>query len=192
MSAQQKQHPEPQLIAIGKEDLPEPLVKPEVDLSGFPWFKTSPATEISSEFIVTSSNEAIGANYRLRLYCWLQPPVASLPDNPRMLAYYAGYAGRLDDWDRVKDEALHGFVLCSDGRWYHEELAAKANAAWKTSRQKSENAKKKMTKKMANKRPLNDSSATAQQIDRRDRGEKKDIGNSRGSKTYSRFKDRKT
>ena len=62
------------------------------------------------------------------LWCaaWHQVPAASLPDDDRILASYCGYARDLAGWELVKNSALRGFELCSDGRLYHWVLVEKA------------------------------------------------------------------
>jgi hypothetical protein len=35
-------------------------------------------------------------------------------------------------WLKVKKVAMSGFVLCSDGRWYHEFLSVQARIQWDT------------------------------------------------------------
>ena len=67
---------------------------------------------------------------RDRLWCraWQQTPVASLPDDDRILAAFAGVS--VQKWRRIKDMAMRGFVLCNDGRYYHRVLADEALRAW--------------------------------------------------------------
>ena len=72
------------------------------------------------------------------LWCaaWHQLPAASLPDNEMALARLAGFGRHMDDWLEVKDEALRGFTLCSDGRLYHATLAEIAMSAWNDKKRK--------------------------------------------------------
>jgi hypothetical protein len=64
---------------------------------------------------------------------WHQVPAASLPDVDATIAKWAGYMmrGKIDArWKEVRDGAMRGFVLCSDGRWYHPVVAEVAREAW--------------------------------------------------------------
>jgi hypothetical protein len=49
-------------------------------------------------------------------------PAGSLPDDDDALADLAKCP--LERWPEVKDAAMHGFVRCADGRWYHSYLCA--------------------------------------------------------------------
>ncbi len=55
-----------------------------------------------------------------------QLPAASLPNDERILAKLAGYGRDVESWIKVRDEALRGFIECSDGRLYHPVVAEKA------------------------------------------------------------------
>ena len=61
---------------------------------------------------------------------WHQVPAASLPNNDRTLAQLAGFGRYVEQWQAVRDDALRGFVECSDGRLYHRVVAEKAREAW--------------------------------------------------------------
>lgn len=80
--------------------------------------------------LMLEAPEAIIAALHLWMAAWHQVPAASLPDDDRSLARYAGYGRSLAAWREVRDAALRGWVHCSDGRLYHRTLAEKANAAW--------------------------------------------------------------
>jgi Protein of unknown function (DUF1376) len=111
----------------GSELLPSPLVPFEVDLRGFPGFILDVDRMLSSEFVAVSTPEEFKAAVLLWGHAWKQRPVASLPDDDRILAVWSG-AGRR--WGRVKERALWGFVKCSDGRLYHRFLAEEAKISW--------------------------------------------------------------
>lgn len=83
-----------------------------------------------SDLVTIESPEAVLAALHLWMTAWHQLPAASLPDDDRLLARYAGYGRAVDAWLAVRPGALRGFVLCSDGRLYHRVLAEKANDAW--------------------------------------------------------------
>jgi hypothetical protein len=53
-----------------------------------------------------------------------------LPDNDKNLAKLAGYGKGVSDFERIREGALHRFVKCSDGRFYHHVVAEKAAEGW--------------------------------------------------------------
>ena len=69
------------------------------------------------------------------LWCasWHQVPAASLPADDPSLCRLAGFGRDLRGWKVAKDAgALHGMVLCSDGRLYHPVVAEKVIQALST------------------------------------------------------------
>jgi len=58
-------------------------------------------------------------------------PAASLPDDDQLLAEHAGYGEVVKAWLKIKPQAMRGWILCSDGRWYHKTVAELALEAWK-------------------------------------------------------------
>jgi uncharacterized protein YdaU (DUF1376 family) len=113
-------------------DLPDPLtppamVGPEVDLRGFSGFMLNVDRLLASELVALGKPEECWAAVMLWCRAWKQSPPASLPNDDRILAAFSGSGSR---WPKVKEVALRGFVLCSDGRLYHQVLADEANAAW--------------------------------------------------------------
>jgi hypothetical protein len=78
--------------------------------------------------------EACWAAFLLWCAAWHQVPAASIPHNDQWIAKQAGYAqrGRIDTkaWAKVREGALRGFVLCSDGLLYHPVVAEKALECW--------------------------------------------------------------
>ncbi|WP_336492205.1 hypothetical protein [Methylobacterium nigriterrae] len=87
------------------------------------------------DFAVTSTGDGFKAAITLMAKSWSQVPAGSLPDDDRMLANLAGFGrgpAALAEWEKVKDEALSDFELCSDGRFYSRTLAAKTLEAWES------------------------------------------------------------
>lgn len=90
------------------------------------------------------ASRASGDEFRAAviLWCvsWHQLPAGSLPDDDQDLADFAGYGRTPEEWARVRDGALRGWVKCSDGRLYHavvaekviEALGAQRKEQWKT------------------------------------------------------------
>lgn len=83
-----------------------------------------------SEFAAGVTGEAFRAGVLLWCAAWHQVPAASLPDNDTELANLAGYGRVVKEWRKVRDQALAGFVKCSDGRLYHAVIAEKAVSAY--------------------------------------------------------------
>lgn len=63
---------------------------------------------------------------------WHQLPAASLPDNDSVLARLCGLGRDLRTFRKRRDDALRGWVKCSDGRLYHPVVAEQAMSAWKS------------------------------------------------------------
>jgi hypothetical protein len=114
-------------------ELPAPLTPPECDLSDFQYMELDVRRLRDSKFASTPNGNAFRAGIVLWCAAWHQIPAASLPDDDVELASLAGYgrmAFSVKEWKKVRAEALHGFVKCSDGRLYHAVIAEKALAAF--------------------------------------------------------------
>ncbi|WP_088100291.1 DUF1376 domain-containing protein [Xanthomonas retroflexus] len=108
----------------------DPLVSPDVDLRGMPFMPLDVSRLRDSELAIMATGDEFRAAVLLWCAAWNQLPAASLPDNDQALAAYAGFGRDLRGWLAVKLGAMRGFVLCSDGRWYHPVVAEKAAEAW--------------------------------------------------------------
>jgi hypothetical protein len=111
-------------------DLPAPLTPAECDLRDFQYMELDVRRLRDSEFAAGVTGEAFRAGVLLWCAAWHQVPAASLPDNDTELANLAGYGRVVREWKKVREEALGGFVKCSDGRLYHPVIAEKALSAW--------------------------------------------------------------
>lgn len=109
---------------------PAPLTPPDCDLRDFQYMELDVRRLRDSEFSAAVSGDAFRAGVLLWCAAWHQVPAASLPDNDTELANLAGYGRVVREWKRVREEALNGFVKCSDGRLYHAVIAEKALAAY--------------------------------------------------------------
>lgn len=105
---------------------PAPLVPAEVDLRDFPgmWFDVSRL--IKSETWVMGSGDECKAALTLWMQSWHQVPAGSLPNEQRMLEHLS----MSKRWRSVREHALRGWILCSDGRLYHPVVCEKALEAW--------------------------------------------------------------
>lgn len=110
---------------------PDPLVPPEVDLRGYEYMPLYGDRLFKSETWIGASPDAKVAALRLWWHAYAhEVPAASLPNNDVLLSEYAGYGVAVKAWQRIKAQALHGFVECSDGRLYHTRLSEWAIEAW--------------------------------------------------------------
>lgn len=98
---------------------------------------------VDSDMFALSTGEEFKAAVALWCKSWLQIPASSLPNDDRVLAHLSGAGPR---WSRIKDMALRGWMLCSDGRLYHPTVAEKARHAWKSRVQQRERAAKRWEK----------------------------------------------
>lgn len=110
--------------------LSEPLVSAEIDLRDFPYMPLDVVRLRDSDLSAISSAEGFRAAVLLWCASWHQRPAASLPNDDRSLALLAGFGRDLKAWKEVREEALRGFVECSDSRLYHPVVAEKAREAW--------------------------------------------------------------
>ncbi len=116
-----------------EQQLPEPMVPEDCDLADFAFMPLDVARLRDSDLAANETPEACWAAVLLWSAAWHQVPAGSMPDNDAWIAKQAGYAlrGRIDPkWKRVREGAMHGWVLCSDGRYHHPVVAEKARDAW--------------------------------------------------------------
>jgi hypothetical protein len=104
-----------------------PLVPAECDLKDFAFMPLEFRRLFTSETWMLGNDAAKLAALHLWCESWHQVPAASLPDNDRALSLLSQAGSR---WKRVKEHAMRGWVLCSDGRLYHPVVAEKALEAW--------------------------------------------------------------
>lgn len=110
----------------------EPMTPPECDLRGFEFMPLMGDRLFKSATWIAASSEAKVAMLRLWWHSYAhEAPAASLPDNDQLLAEYAGYGVMVKGWLKIKEQAIRGFVLCTDGRLYHPIVAELALAGWK-------------------------------------------------------------
>ena len=106
-----------------------PLTPIDCDLRGLPFMPLHGERLIESDLFFLSTGEEFKAAVALWWASWKQVPAASLPDNDRVLAGLARVADA-KRWPKVRETALRGWVLCSDGRLYHPVVAEVALQAW--------------------------------------------------------------
>ena len=109
---------------------PEPLTPPDCDLRAFPTMPLDLVRLFGSEFHAIAGDSAWRAGVTLWLRSWHQMPAASLPDDDVQLARLAELGRDVKAWKKLRQQALHGWIKCDDGRLYHPVIAAMAVSAW--------------------------------------------------------------
>lgn len=105
----------------------EPLVPVDLDLTSFEFMPVEWSRLLSSDTWMLCNDAEKVAAITLWGRSWTQVPAGSLPEDDRLLAALSG-AGR--SWKKVKPMALRGWVLASDGRYYHPVVCEKSLEAW--------------------------------------------------------------
>src|SRR6185436_12800857 len=108
---------------------PDPFVPPDIDLTSLPGFILDVEHLLASELVATGTPAECWAALMLWCRAWKQVPAGSLPNDDRVLASFSG-AGRR--WPKIRNVALRGFELCSDGRLYHRFLCSEVLRARKS------------------------------------------------------------
>lgn len=111
-----------------------PLVPAEVDLRSFPFMPLYVQQLRDSKIASIATGDEFRAAVLLWCASWHQVPAASLPDDDIDLAKLSGYGRDLAGWQAVRDRALHGWLKCSDGRFYHPIIADLAMDSWSKKR----------------------------------------------------------
>lgn len=111
-------------------DLPHPLTPADCDLRDFAFMPLDVVRLRDSDLAVTAEADEFRCAVLLWCAAWHQVPAASLPDDDKALAQYAGYGRVVKEWQKVRDGALRGWIKCNDGRLYHPVVAEKAQDAW--------------------------------------------------------------
>ncbi len=105
----------------------KPPIAPNVNLRDFRFMPLDVIQLANSETWGMADGWAAKACINLWCRSWHQVPAGSLPDNDALLRGWAG----VPNWDEVRENALRGFHLYSDGRLYHAVICAKARDAWR-------------------------------------------------------------
>lgn len=130
----------------------KPLVPPEINLQEFRFMPLDVSRLWDSELATTASGDAFRAAVLLWCKAWHQVPAGSLPDDERALMKFA--ACNAETWSKIRDDAMHGFVLCDDGRYYHPVVCEKAIDAW----ERTNRYRNAANKRWKNKKKLKDAS----------------------------------
>ncbi len=122
-----------------------PMTSPECDCRGLPYMPLDVVRLRESDLAALSTGEEFKAAVLLWCAAWNQVPAASLPDDERILARLAGYS--LAEWRGLSDQALRGWVRCTDERLYHPVVAEKAMEAWAGRLRQRERASKRWARR---------------------------------------------
>lgn len=106
---------------------PSPLVPENCDLRDFLFTPIEFQRLFASESWLLCSDAEKVAFITLLGQSWSQLPAGSMPSDDRLLAHLSGAGSK---WKKVKAMAMRGWVLCSDGRYYHPIMCEKALEAW--------------------------------------------------------------
>ncbi|WP_416046735.1 hypothetical protein [Cupriavidus basilensis] len=118
----------------------QPLTQSDCDLRDFQFMPLDVVRLRDSDLAALEDPVACWAAVLLWCAAWHQLPAASLPDYDRVLSRLAGFGRVVNEWLKVREGALRGWVKCADGRLYHPVVAEKAREArqskveqrWKT------------------------------------------------------------
>jgi hypothetical protein len=111
---------------------PPPMTPQDADMTGFDDMPFEFRRFARSDLVAQSSAEGIVAAIYLWGTSWHEKPAGSLTNDDRTLAQAAGYGRAVDAWLAVRDEAIRGWVECSDGRLYHPVVAEKVRDSWQS------------------------------------------------------------
>lgn len=84
-----------------------------------------------SRFNAMTDDSAWRCGVTLWFASWHQTPAGTLPNADDELMTLCGLGrGSGEMWRRIRDAALHGWILCEDGRLHHPTIAEIALEAW--------------------------------------------------------------
>lgn len=104
----------------------DPLVPADCDLRGMPFMPLEVGRLLDSDLFALSTGDEFKAAVALWCKSWTQLPAGSLPKDERVLAHLAS----AKNWKKVREMAMRGWILCSDGRYYHPVIASNVLEAW--------------------------------------------------------------
>lgn len=117
-------------------DLPDPLTPQDCDLRGFDWMALCGFRLFKSTFYRKARKDPRGGLAGIKLWweAMLQKPAGSLPNDEEDLCMLADFGEDMKTWAKHRDTAMHGWVLCADGRLYHPVVAEQVITAWEQKR----------------------------------------------------------
>ena len=111
-------------------NLPDPFVPTDVDLRDFGYMPLHLERLRRSKAWLIAKRRPELAFYMQNLWgsSWHELPAGSLEDDDDVLASLAMCDSA--KWPQIKEQAMHGWTRCSDGRLYHKTVAELALLAW--------------------------------------------------------------
>lgn len=106
-----------------------PLTPAAGDLRDFPHVPIYRAKLFASEFHAQATDAEWRAGVTLWVKSWDQVPAGSLPVDDVALCRLAELGRDLKSWKKIKEGAMRGWILCTDGRMYHPTVAEGVNNA---------------------------------------------------------------
>ncbi|NPD67276.1 DUF1376 domain-containing protein [Lichenicola cladoniae] len=130
-------------------DLPAPLTPPDCDLRGYDYMPLFGSRLFGSRLYTRALRQPRAGLAAIKLWwmAWQQCPAGSLPDDDDDLAMLADFGTDAKGWRAVRELALHGFVKCSDGRFYHPILCEEAKSAFERRKKERERKARLRSKK---------------------------------------------
>ncbi|WP_242183251.1 HNH endonuclease [Sphingomonas sp. CARO-RG-8B-R24-01] len=107
-----------------------PLTSADADLQDFPFMPLHVARLRDSDLAAEAHPEACWYAVLLWSASWHQVPAGSLPAGEAVLARLCGLGRDVKTFRRHRDDAMRGWIECSDGRLYHPVVAEQVNSAW--------------------------------------------------------------
>lgn len=107
-----------------------PLTPDDCDLRDFQFMPLDIVRLFGSRFHAVANDAEWRAGVTLWLKSFHQVPAGSVPNDDTELCRLAELGRDLRTWRKVKANALHGWVLCDDDRYYHPVVCEKAIEAW--------------------------------------------------------------
>lgn len=111
-------------------DARAPLTPADCDLRDFHRMMIDIPRLRGSSFDASPDDAAWRAGLNLWMTAFHSVPAASLDDDEGTLCKASGLGRDLRTFRKVRAAAMRGWILCSDGRWYHEVVAEMALEAW--------------------------------------------------------------
>lgn len=153
------------------DTVPDPLVPADVDLRGYEFMPLYGDRLKKSETWIMASAEGKVAALELWWHSYAhEVPAGSLPDSDRLLAQYAGYGSALRAWQAIREEAMRGWVLSSDGRYYHKFVAELVIEAWQFKKAQKERTEAARQKRLSQKSSQTENSSVTSTEKLSDRG----------------------
>lgn len=110
---------------------PPALTPPGCDLRNFLRMPMEVGRLLASETWIEAADEPRLGHALISLWCeaWRQVPAGSLPNIERTLQRLS-MCPNAREWAAIRDRALAGWHLCTDGRLYHPVVSEMALEAW--------------------------------------------------------------